>query len=44
MTTRFGLLVPHFGVEADQDLLIEGANDEGGIDNITAVAVYIEEA
>jgi alkanesulfonate monooxygenase SsuD/methylene tetrahydromethanopterin reductase-like flavin-dependent oxidoreductase (luciferase family) len=23
--TRFGLLVPHFGVEADQDLLIEGA-------------------
>lgn len=25
MPTRFGLLVPHFGVEADQDLLIEGA-------------------
>lgn len=25
MTTRFGLLVPHFGEEADQDLLIEGA-------------------
>jgi alkanesulfonate monooxygenase SsuD/methylene tetrahydromethanopterin reductase-like flavin-dependent oxidoreductase (luciferase family) len=25
MTTRFGLLVPHFGLEADQDLLIEGA-------------------
>jgi alkanesulfonate monooxygenase SsuD/methylene tetrahydromethanopterin reductase-like flavin-dependent oxidoreductase (luciferase family) len=25
MATRFGLLVPHFGVEADQDLLIEGA-------------------
>ena len=25
MVTRFGLLVPHFGVEADQDLLIEGA-------------------
>jgi alkanesulfonate monooxygenase SsuD/methylene tetrahydromethanopterin reductase-like flavin-dependent oxidoreductase (luciferase family) len=24
-TTRFGLLVPHFGAEADQDLLIEGA-------------------
>ena len=23
--TRFGLLVPHFGVEADQDLLIDGA-------------------
>ena len=25
MTTRFGLLVPHFGAEADQDLLIEGS-------------------
>ncbi len=25
MATRFGLLVPHFGIEADQDLLIEGA-------------------
>lgn len=25
MATRFGLLVPHFGEEADQDLLIEGA-------------------
>jgi alkanesulfonate monooxygenase SsuD/methylene tetrahydromethanopterin reductase-like flavin-dependent oxidoreductase (luciferase family) len=25
MATRFGLLVPHFGAEADQDLLIEGA-------------------
>jgi alkanesulfonate monooxygenase SsuD/methylene tetrahydromethanopterin reductase-like flavin-dependent oxidoreductase (luciferase family) len=25
MTTRFGLLVPHFGLEADQDLVIEGA-------------------
>ena len=24
MPTRFGLLVPHFGAEADQDLLIEG--------------------
>ncbi|TMF82453.1 MAG: LLM class flavin-dependent oxidoreductase [Chloroflexi bacterium] len=23
--TRFGLLVPHFGLEADQDLLVEGA-------------------
>ena len=23
--TRFGLLVPHFGLEADQDLLDEGA-------------------
>ena len=22
--TRFGLLLPHFGEEADQDLLIEG--------------------
>ncbi len=25
MATRFGLLVPHFGDDADQDLLIEGA-------------------
>jgi alkanesulfonate monooxygenase SsuD/methylene tetrahydromethanopterin reductase-like flavin-dependent oxidoreductase (luciferase family) len=25
MATRFGLLVPHFGLEADQDLLVEGA-------------------
>jgi alkanesulfonate monooxygenase SsuD/methylene tetrahydromethanopterin reductase-like flavin-dependent oxidoreductase (luciferase family) len=25
MPTRFGLLVPHFGVEADQDRLIEGS-------------------
>jgi alkanesulfonate monooxygenase SsuD/methylene tetrahydromethanopterin reductase-like flavin-dependent oxidoreductase (luciferase family) len=25
MTTRFGLLVPHFGADADQDLLTEGA-------------------
>jgi len=25
MATRCGLLVPHFGEEADQDLLIEGA-------------------
>ena len=25
MPTRFGLLVPHFGAEADQDLLIEGS-------------------
>src|SRR6184192_2172529 len=23
--TRFGLLVPHFGLEADQDLLVDGA-------------------
>jgi alkanesulfonate monooxygenase SsuD/methylene tetrahydromethanopterin reductase-like flavin-dependent oxidoreductase (luciferase family) len=25
MATRYGLLVPHFGLEADQDLLVEGA-------------------
>jgi alkanesulfonate monooxygenase SsuD/methylene tetrahydromethanopterin reductase-like flavin-dependent oxidoreductase (luciferase family) len=25
MATRFGLLVPHFGIEADQDLLTKGA-------------------
>ena len=25
MPTRFGLLVPHFGAEADQDLLVDGA-------------------
>ncbi|HET9456696.1 MAG TPA: LLM class flavin-dependent oxidoreductase [Candidatus Limnocylindrales bacterium] len=25
MPTRFGLLVPHFGAEADQDLLVEGS-------------------
>jgi alkanesulfonate monooxygenase SsuD/methylene tetrahydromethanopterin reductase-like flavin-dependent oxidoreductase (luciferase family) len=25
MATRFGLLVPHFGLEADQDLIVEGA-------------------
>src|SRR5438477_4624213 len=25
MVTRFGLLLPHFGLEADQDMLIEGA-------------------
>jgi alkanesulfonate monooxygenase SsuD/methylene tetrahydromethanopterin reductase-like flavin-dependent oxidoreductase (luciferase family) len=25
MATRFGLLVPHFGKEADQDLLVEGS-------------------
>jgi alkanesulfonate monooxygenase SsuD/methylene tetrahydromethanopterin reductase-like flavin-dependent oxidoreductase (luciferase family) len=25
MATRFGLLVPHFGEEADQDLIVEGA-------------------
>jgi alkanesulfonate monooxygenase SsuD/methylene tetrahydromethanopterin reductase-like flavin-dependent oxidoreductase (luciferase family) len=36
MATRFGLLVPHFGVEADQDLLIEGARlaDRLGFDSL----------
>ena len=36
MTTRFGLLVPHFGAEADQDLLIEGARaaDRLGFDSL----------
>ena len=36
MTTRFGLLVPHFGVEADQDLLINGAQlaDRLGFDSL----------
>ena len=36
MATRFGLLLPHFGVEADQDLLIEGAQlaDRLGFDSI----------
>lgn len=36
MPTRFGLLVPHFGVEADQDLLIEGARlaDRLGFDSL----------
>jgi alkanesulfonate monooxygenase SsuD/methylene tetrahydromethanopterin reductase-like flavin-dependent oxidoreductase (luciferase family) len=34
--TRFGLLLPHFGVEADQDLLIEGVQlaDRLGFDSI----------
>jgi alkanesulfonate monooxygenase SsuD/methylene tetrahydromethanopterin reductase-like flavin-dependent oxidoreductase (luciferase family) len=34
--TRFGLLVPHFGLEADQDLLIEGARlaEELGFDSL----------
>ena len=34
--TRFGLLVPHFGAEADQDLLIEGARlaDRLGFDSL----------
>jgi alkanesulfonate monooxygenase SsuD/methylene tetrahydromethanopterin reductase-like flavin-dependent oxidoreductase (luciferase family) len=36
MTTRYGLLVPHFGAEADQDLLIEGARraEELGFDSL----------
>ena len=36
MATRFGLLVPHFGVEADQDLLIEGAQlaERSGFDSL----------
>ncbi len=36
MATRFGLLVPHFGEEADQDLLIEGARlaDRLGFDSL----------
>jgi alkanesulfonate monooxygenase SsuD/methylene tetrahydromethanopterin reductase-like flavin-dependent oxidoreductase (luciferase family) len=36
MATRFGLLVPHFGVEADQDLLVEGAQlaDRLGFDSL----------
>jgi alkanesulfonate monooxygenase SsuD/methylene tetrahydromethanopterin reductase-like flavin-dependent oxidoreductase (luciferase family) len=29
--TRFGLLVPHFGEEADQDLLLEGARLADGL-------------
>ena len=34
--TRFGLLLPHFGVEADQDMLVEGAQlaDRLGFDSI----------
>ena len=36
MATRFGLLLPHFGVEADQDLLIEGVQlaEKLGFDSI----------
>jgi alkanesulfonate monooxygenase SsuD/methylene tetrahydromethanopterin reductase-like flavin-dependent oxidoreductase (luciferase family) len=36
MPTRFGLLVPHFGADADQDLLIEGAQlaDRLGFDSL----------
>lgn len=34
--TRFGLLVPHFGLEADQDLLIQGARlaERHGFDSL----------
>jgi alkanesulfonate monooxygenase SsuD/methylene tetrahydromethanopterin reductase-like flavin-dependent oxidoreductase (luciferase family) len=34
--TRFGLLVPHFGLEADQDLLVEGARlaERRGFDSL----------
>jgi alkanesulfonate monooxygenase SsuD/methylene tetrahydromethanopterin reductase-like flavin-dependent oxidoreductase (luciferase family) len=34
--TRFGLLVPHFGLEADQDMLIEGARlaERSGFDSL----------
>ena len=34
--TRFGLLVPHFGLEADQDLLIAGARlaERSGFDSL----------
>jgi alkanesulfonate monooxygenase SsuD/methylene tetrahydromethanopterin reductase-like flavin-dependent oxidoreductase (luciferase family) len=36
MPTRFGLLLPHFGLEADQDLLIEGARlaERHGFDSL----------
>jgi len=36
MATRFGLLVPHFGEHADQDLLVEGARlaDRLGFDSL----------
>lgn len=36
MSTRFGLLVPHFGADADQDLLVEGARlaDRLGFDSL----------
>ena len=36
MATRFGLLVPHFGGEADQDLLVEGSQlaDRLGFDSL----------
>ncbi|HEY7625013.1 MAG TPA: LLM class flavin-dependent oxidoreductase [Candidatus Limnocylindria bacterium] len=34
--TRFGLLVPHFGLEADQDLLVQGARlaEKHGFDSL----------
>jgi len=36
MATRFGMLLPHFGEEADQDLLIEGARraEQLGFDSL----------
>ncbi len=36
MATRFGLLLPHFGIEASQDLLIEGAQlaERLGLDSL----------
>jgi len=36
MATRFGLLLPHFGEEADQDLLIDGVRlaERLGFDSI----------
>ncbi len=36
MATRFGLLVPHFGIEADQDLLVDGARlaERHGFDSL----------
>ena len=36
MTTRFGLLVPHFGEDADQDRLIQGARlaEDLGFDSL----------
>lgn len=36
MTTRFGLLLPHFGIEASQDVLIEGAQlaERLGLDSL----------
>ena len=36
MATRFGLLLPHFGEHADQDLLVEGARlaERSGLDSL----------